>query len=76
MATREQVEAVLSEKIAPRLRADGGDIELVDVGADNVVKVRLRGACAGCPGARMTLRMGVERILKQDLPDIVSVEAV
>lgn len=76
MATREQVEKVLAEQIEPRLAMDGGGIQLVEVTQDNVVKVRLRGACHGCPGARMTLQMGVERILKQALPDIKAVEAV
>lgn len=75
MLTREQVQKVLSEQIEPRLAMDGGGIELVDVGEDGVVKVRLRGACSGCPGAKMTLQMGVERILKQALPDVKSVVA-
>jgi len=75
MLTREQVQKVLSEQIEPRLAMDGGGIELIDVGEDGVVKVRLRGACSGCPGARMTLQMGVERILKQALPDVKSVVA-
>ena len=76
MADREQVEKVLAEKIAPRLAADGGGIELVEVDEDGVVKVRLCGHCAGCPGARMTLQMGVERILKEELPEVTAVEAV
>ena len=76
MATREQVEKILADEIAPRLAMDGGGIQLVEVTADNVVKVKLRGACNGCPGARMTLHMGVERILKQALPEIKAVESV
>ncbi len=76
MATREQVEKILSEEIAPRLATDGGGIQLVEITADNVVKVKMRGACNGCPGARMTLQMGVERILKQALPEIKAVESV
>jgi Fe-S cluster biogenesis protein NfuA len=76
MASREQVEKILADEIAPRLAMDGGGIQLVEVTKDNVVKVRLRGACSGCPGARMTLQMGVERILKEALPEIKSVEAV
>ena len=60
--------------IRPSLQADGGDIELVDVTDDGVVKVRLRGACSGCPGAAMTLKMGVERILKSKIPEVKSVE--
>ena len=76
MVTREEVQKILSEQVDPRLAADGGGIDLVDVTKDNVVKVRLRGACAGCPGARMTLQMGVERLLKQALPEVKSVQAV
>lgn len=71
---KEQIEEALNT-IRPRLQADGGDIELVDV-TDGVVKVRLQGACHGCPGAQMTLKMGVERILKELVPDVKSVEAV
>ena len=76
MATREEVEKVLAEEIAPRLAMDGGGIELVELTKDNVARVRLQGACSGCPGARMTLQMGVERILKEAIPDIKAVEAV
>ena len=72
---REKVEAVINE-IRPLLQADGGDIELVDVADDGVVKVRLRGACAGCPGAQMTLKMAVERRLKEQVPGVERVEAV
>ncbi len=72
---KEKVQAVI-EEIRPYLQADGGDIELVDVEADGTVKVRLRGACAGCPGAQMTLRMGVERKLKEDVPEVKQVVAV
>jgi len=71
---KEKVEAVLA-KIRPRLEADGGGIDLVDV-IDGVVKVRLKGACQGCMGAQMTLKMGVERILKEEIPEVVSVESV
>jgi Fe-S cluster biogenesis protein NfuA len=71
---REDVEKAL-EKIRPALRADGGDIELIDV-VDGVVKVRLTGACGGCPMSQMTLKMGVEKILKQQVPEVKSVEAV
>jgi Fe-S cluster biogenesis protein NfuA len=71
---KESVEKAL-EKIRPALRADGGDIELIDV-ADGVVKVRLTGACGGCPMSQMTLKMGVERILKQQVPEVKSVETV
>ena len=71
---KEKVEKVL-EKIRPMLQADGGDIELVAV-EDKRVKVRLRGACAGCPGAQMTLRMGVEKAIKEEIPEIEGVDAV
>ncbi len=69
---REKVEKVL-KKIRPNLQADGGDIELIDV-VDGVVKVRLTGACGTCPMSTMTLKMGVERILKEQIPEIKSVE--
>jgi len=73
---REKVEKII-EEIRPMLQADGGDIELVDVAEETgIVSVRLQGACKGCPGARMTLKMGVERKLKQEIPEVTSVEAV
>jgi len=71
---REQVESVINE-IRPLLQADGGDIELVDI-EGGVVKVRLRGACAGCPGAQMTLKMAVERRIKAQVPEVERVESV
>ncbi len=71
---RENVEKAL-EKIRPALQADGGNVELVDV-VDGVVKVRLTGACGGCPMSQMTLKMGVERIIKQHVPEVKSVETV
>jgi Fe-S cluster biogenesis protein NfuA len=71
---RERVEKAL-EKIRPALQADGGNIELVDV-TDGVVKVKLTGACGGCPMSQMTLKMGVERTLKQQIPEVKSVESV
>ena len=69
---KERVQQVL-EKIRPSLQADGGDVELVDV-LDGVVKVRLQGACAGCPMSQMTLKNGIERLLKQEIPEVKSVE--
>ncbi|MDY7080102.1 MAG: NifU family protein [Chloroflexota bacterium] len=72
---RESVEKVIGT-IRPRLQADGGDVELVDVDSEGIVSVRLAGACQGCPGATMTLKMGIERILKAQIPGIKSVEAV
>jgi Fe-S cluster biogenesis protein NfuA len=71
---KESVEKAL-EKIRPALRADGGDIELIDV-VDGVVKVRLTGACGGCPMSQMTLKMGVEKVLKQQVPEVKSVETI
>ena len=71
---RERVEKAL-EKIRPALQADGGNIELIDV-TDGVVKVKLTGACGGCPMSQMTLKMGVERTLKQQVPEVKSVESV
>jgi len=71
---RENIEKAL-DKIRPALRADGGDIELVDV-VDGIVKVKLTGACGGCPMSQMTLKMGVERILKQQVPEVKSVETI
>lgn len=71
---REKVEEALKE-IRPGLQADGGDVELVDI-EDGVVKVRLKGACAGCPMSQMTLAFGIERVLKEKIPEIKKVEAV
>ena len=69
--TKEQVEKVLA-KIRPQLQADGGDVLLVDV-TDGVVKVKLTGACGGCPMSQMTLQGGIERILKSELPEVKKV---
>jgi Fe-S cluster biogenesis protein NfuA len=63
------------EEIRPNIQADGGDIELVDI-ADGIVKVRLKGACAGCPMSALTLKQGVERTLKSRIPEVKRVEAV
>lgn len=70
----EKVEAAL-EQIRPVLLADGGDVELVDV-KDGVVTVRLRGACSGCPMATMTLKSGIEQVLKEKVPEIKEVVAI
>jgi Fe-S cluster biogenesis protein NfuA len=72
---KEKVEQALN-KIRPSLQADGGNVELVDVGADGVVKVRLVGACHGCPMSQMTLKNGIERLLKQEIPEVTSVVSV
>jgi Fe-S cluster biogenesis protein NfuA len=72
---REEVEKAL-DQIRPALQADGGDIELVNVGEDGTVQVRLTGACGGCPMSQMTLKMGVEKTLKQIVPQVKSVVTV
>lgn len=71
--TKEQVQEALN-KIRPQLQADGGDVELVEVNDAGQVKVRLTGACGGCPMSQMTLKMGIEKFLKQQIPEVVSVE--
>ena len=71
---QEKVEAVL-DKIRPSLVADGGNVELVAVEDDGVVKLKLTGACAGCPMSTMTLKNGIERILKQEIPEVKEVVA-
>ena len=71
---KDKVEKSLN-KIRPALQADGGDVELVNV-VDGVVKVRLTGACGGCPMSQMTLKMGIERHLRKEIPEIKSVESV
>lgn len=70
---KERVEKAL-EELRPRLQADGGDIELLEVD-HGVVKVKMKGACAGCPMSTMTLKMGVEQYLKKKIPEIIRVEA-
>jgi Fe-S cluster biogenesis protein NfuA len=70
---KEQVKQVL-DKIRPSLQADGGDVELVDI-ENGIVKVRLKGACAGCPMSQMTLKNGIERMLKKEIPEVKSVES-
>jgi len=71
---QEKVETVLAQ-IRPVLQADGGDVELIDA-SEGVVKLKLTGACNGCPMASMTLRQGIERILKEQLPEVKEVVAV
>ena len=73
--TKEQVETALAQ-VRPVLQRDGGDVELVEVTDDGIVKVRLQGACQGCPMAQMTLQMGVHRRLAKDFPEIKEVVAV
>jgi len=71
---RERIEAAL-DKIRPALRADGGDVELVDF-EDGVVRVKLTGACGGCPMSTMTLKMGVEKVVKEEVPEVKELVAV
>jgi Fe-S cluster biogenesis protein NfuA len=75
MTLREKVEEAL-QKVRPSLQADGGDVQLVDVDDNGIVKVRLMGACGGCPMSQMTLKMGIEKVLKQNIPEIKAVESV
>ena len=72
---KEKVQEVLN-KVRPFLQRDGGDVELIDVDASGRVKVRLRGACSGCAGAKITLKQGIERVLKQEIPEVKEVIAV
>ncbi len=72
---KEKVEQALS-KIRPMLQADGGNVELVEVTADGIVKVKLTGACGCCPMSQMTLKMGIERLLKKEMPEIKEVVAL
>jgi len=71
---KDQVEKVIN-RIRPAVQMDGGDIELVDV-VDGVVKLKLVGACSGCPSSTMTLQQGIERAIRAEVPDIKSVEAI
>ena len=72
---REKVISALN-KVRPFLQADGGDVELIDVTPDGVVKVRLTGACAGCPMSQMTLKHGVEKAIREEVPEIKEVVCV
>ena len=72
---KQKVEDALN-KVRPSLQADGGDVQLIDVDEDGVVKVKLQGSCAGCPMSQMTLKMGIEKILKQNVPEVARVDSV
>lgn len=72
---KEKVEKAL-EKVRPMLAADGGNVELIDVSSDGVVKLKLTGSCGCCPMSQMTLKMGIERILKEEVPEIKEVVAI
>lgn len=75
MELKERVQAVV-EEIRPQLQADGGDLELVDVTADNEVQVRLQGRCRGCPMSQLTLAMVIERTIKEQIPEVTAVVPV
>ena len=72
---RDKVEAAL-DKIRPALQRDGGDVTLIDVTEDGIVRVQLTGACKGCPMSQMTLKNGIERFVKSEVPEVKSVESV
>ncbi len=72
---RDRVEKAL-DKVRPMLQADGGNVELVEVTPDGIVKLKLTGSCGCCPMSQMTLKMGVERILKQEVPEVKEVIAI
>ena len=72
---KEKVQEVL-EQIRPSLQADGGDVELIEITEDGIVKVELQGACAGCPMSQMTLKNGIEKRLKKEVPDVKEVQSV
>ncbi|HNZ64495.1 MAG TPA: NifU family protein [Smithella sp.] len=72
---REEVQKAI-DSIRPSLQADGGDVELVDVSEDGIVKVRLTGACRGCPMSQMTLKMGIEKVIKKQIPAVKEIVAV
>jgi len=71
----EKVQAVL-DQVRPMLQRDGGDVELIEVTADGIVKVKLQGACGSCPMSTMTLKMGIEAAIKEQIPEIVEVQQV
>ena len=75
LLVKEKVEEVLKE-VKPSLQADGGDVELVEVTEDGIVKVELQGACAGCPMSQLTLKNGIEKKLKEEIPEVKEVQAV
>jgi Fe-S cluster biogenesis protein NfuA len=73
--TRERVDRVLN-LIRPAVQSDGGDIEFVELTPDGVVRIRLHGACVGCPSSHITLQVGIERNLKAHVPEVRAVESV
>ena len=75
MTIKEKIQKAI-EQIKPNLQVDGGDVELVDVSDDGVVKVKLLGACHGCPMSQMTLKMGIEKHLKKEVPEVKEVISI
>ncbi|MFQ5431319.1 MAG: NifU family protein [Nitrospinota bacterium] len=75
MTTKEEVEKALDE-VRPMLMSDGGNVELIDVNDNGVVLVKLQGSCSGCPSATITLRQGIERIVKEKVPTVTAVESI
>jgi len=75
MIEKEKIEEILN-RIRPSIQADGGDVELVTIREDNVIELRLKGACNGCPMATLTLKAGIERIIKEEIPEVVEVISV
>ena len=75
MIEKEKIEEILN-RIRPSIQADGGDVELVTIREDNVIELRLKGACNGCPMATLTLKAAIERIIKEEIPEVVEVIAV
>ncbi len=75
MISKEKVQEVIN-RVRPSLQADGGDVELINVREDNVVEVRLQGACGSCPMATLTLKAGIERVMKEEIPEVKEVISV
>jgi Fe-S cluster biogenesis protein NfuA len=75
MISKEKVEELLG-KIRPSIQADGGDVELVQIREDNVIEVKMKGSCNGCPMATLTLKAGIERVIKEEIPEVVEVISV
>ena len=72
---KERVKELLND-VRPNLQADGGDVELIDISDDGIVKVKLLGACSGCPMAQMTLKMGIEKYLKEKIHEVTEVVSI
>ncbi len=75
MIAKEKIESILA-KVRPSIQADGGDVELINIREDNVIEVRLKGTCNGCPMATLTLKAGIERLIKDEIPEVKEVIAV